>query len=66
MVLAAAVNKINNACKVHFVDHVLLSVQKGQVVILSCAMEERKADSILFIWLKIHSHATVEFFNISH
>ena len=27
-----AVDKINNVCKVHFVDNVLLSVQKGQVV----------------------------------
>jgi len=32
--------------------------------ILSCAMEERKIDLIL--WLKLHSHVTVEFFNISH
>jgi len=29
-------------------------------------MEQRKTDSIFFIWLKIHSHVTVEFFNISH
>jgi len=38
----AAVNKINNDCKVNFVDNVLLSVQKGQVVHFSCAMEESK------------------------
>ena len=60
----AAVNKISNVCKVHFVHNVLLSVHKGQVV--HCAMEERKTDLILFIWLKIHSHVTMEFFNISH
>jgi len=29
-------------------------------------MEECKTDSIFFIWLQIHSHVRVEFFNISH
>jgi len=38
----AAVNKINNVCKVH--NNVLLSVQKDhcKLYILPCAMEERK------------------------
>jgi len=30
---------------------VLLNVQMGQVVIFCCAMEQRKTDSISFIWL---------------
>jgi len=34
--------------------------------ILSCVMEERKTDLILFIWLKLHSHVTVEFFNMEN
>jgi len=39
--------------------------RRAKLYILSCAMEERKTDLILFIWLKILSHVTVEFFNIS-
>jgi len=40
--------------------------RRAKLYILSCAMEERKTDLILFIRLKIHSHVTVAFFNISH
>jgi len=40
--------------------------RRAKLYILSCAMEERKTDLILFIRLKIHSHVTVEFFNIGH
>jgi len=40
--------------------------RRAKLYILSCAMEERKTDLILFIWLKLRSHVRVEFFNISH
>jgi len=40
--------------------------RRAKFYILSCAMEERKTDSVFFIWLKIQSHVTVEFCNISH
>jgi len=41
--------------------------RRAKLYIISSVMEERKADLILFIWLKIYSHVvTVELFNIGH
>jgi len=48
------------------VDNVLLVFRRAKLYILSGAMEERKTDLILLIWLKIHYHMTVEFFIITH
>ena len=39
--------------------------RRAKLYIISFAMEERKTDLILFIWLKLRSHVTVEFFNIN-
>ena len=56
----------SNVCKVHFVDNVLLSVQKGQVVhSFLCHGRAQDWFDFFFTWLKIHYHVTAEFY-ISH
>ena len=62
----AAVNKSIMSVKSILLTMSCSVFRRAKFYILSCAMEERKTDSIFFIWLKIHSHVTVEFFNISH
>ena len=65
-VFFAAVNKINNVSKVHFVDNVLLSVQKGQVVhfLLSHGRAQDRFDSLhdcRFILMWEWNSLTLEF-----
>jgi len=62
----AAVNKSITSVKSILWTMSCSVFRRAKFYILSCAMEERKTDLILFIWLKLRSHVTVEFFNISH